>query len=50
MDVVTDRKDFVMNFVLDSSVIPYLFYIGVGVFSLVVLFLVYTGRREGHII
>ena len=47
---VTPRKDFIMNVVIDTKVIPYLFYLGVGVLALVVLLLVYTGRKDGKVI
>lgn len=51
MAVITIGKDVIMNFTLDSGDLPYLvFYTGIGVFMLVVLILVYTGRREGHLI
>jgi len=41
-----------MNITVDSSVIPYLFYIGMGVFLIFVLLMVYTGKKYhgGHLI
>lgn len=51
MDIVAAGKNVVMNLSLDSAAVPYLlFYIFVVLVGLVVLLLVYTGRREGHLI
>lgn len=50
MDSLKARKDFIMSIVIDSSVIPYLIYIFAGVFLIFVILMVYTGRRDGHII
>lgn len=49
--IVTTGKNLIMNFNLTSSSIPYLLFYTFGVLAAIfVILMVYTGRREGHLI